>query len=76
MCGITGFSNLTKDISSYRYVLNNMTDALKKRGPDEEGVYIDKHIALGHRRLIVIDPNFRQTAYASYLPRKYLHTCL
>ena len=59
MCGITGFSNITKDISSYRYVLNNMTDALKKRGPDEDGYYVDKHIALGHRRLIVIDPSFR-----------------
>lgn len=56
MCGITGFSNLTKDISSYRNVLNDMTDIITKRGPDEIGYFIDKHIAFGHRRLIVIDP--------------------
>ena len=39
MCGITGFVNLTKDISSYKYVLNDMTNIISKRGPDEEGYY-------------------------------------
>ena len=33
-----------------------MTNTLHKRGPDETGYYINKHIALGHKRLIVIDP--------------------
>ena len=56
MCGIVGFTNLKKDISNYRNVLNNMNEALSKRGPDEEGFYISKHIALAHKRLIVIDP--------------------
>ena len=56
MCGITGFVNLTKDISSYKYVLNDMTNIISKRGPDEEGYYIDKNVALAHKRLIVIDP--------------------
>ena len=63
MCGITGFVNLTKDISSYKYVLNNMTNIISKRGPDEEGYYIDKSAALAHKRLIVIDPKGRKTAY-------------
>ena len=55
MCGIVGFVNLKKDISDYSNVLNNMNQTLSKRGPDEEGYYLSNHIALGHRRLIVID---------------------
>lgn len=34
-----------------------MNLSLINRGPDEYGYYIDDNIALGHRRLIVIDPN-------------------
>lgn len=56
MCGIVGFVNFKKDISGYRNVLNNMNEALAKRGPDEEGYYITNHAMIGHRRLIVIDP--------------------
>lgn len=56
MCGIIGFSNQTKDISSYRNVLIEMTNSISKRGPDEFGYFIDNHIAFGHRRLVVIDP--------------------
>ena len=57
MCGLVGFSNLKQDISSYRNVLNTMNFCLSKRGPDEEGYYIRKNIALAHKRLIVIDPD-------------------
>ena len=56
MCGIVGFVNYTRDISDYRNVLNNMNQTLSGRGPDEEGYYINTHVALGHKRLIVIDP--------------------
>ena len=56
MCGITGFVNYKKDISSYKNVLSEMTNELYKRGPNEEGFYLNEHIALGHKRLIVIDP--------------------
>ncbi len=33
-----------------------MTDAIIHRGPDAEGHWFSKRAALGHRRLIVIDP--------------------
>ena len=56
MCGIVGFVSYEKNISTYKSVLDNMTNTLYKRGPDETGYYIDNHIALGHKRLIVIDP--------------------
>lgn len=56
MCGFVGFANFKKDISKNRDILENMNNQLYKRGPDEDGYYINKHIALGHKRLIVIDP--------------------
>lgn len=56
MCGIVGFVNHKKDISSYKNILMEMSESLSNRGPDEEGFYIKNHVALGHKRLIVIDP--------------------
>ena len=56
MCGIVGFVNYKQDISNYKNILINMNNTLSRRGPDEEGYYIQKHVALGHKRLIVIDP--------------------
>lgn len=56
MCGIVGFVNYKRDILNYKNVLINMNSALSNRGPDEEGYYIGSHVALAHKRLIVIDP--------------------
>lgn len=53
MCGLVGFVNLKHDISDQKDILTNMTKALAKRGPNEESFYINEHINLGHRRLIV-----------------------
>ena len=33
-----------------------MLQTLSNRGPDEEGIYLNRNVALGHKRLIVIDP--------------------
>ena len=56
MCGFVGFVNYKQNLSKYKNVLINMNNVLSKRGPDEEGFYLKSHIALGHKRLIVIDP--------------------
>lgn len=73
MCGIVGFANLKKDISEYRNVLNHMNKEITKRGPDEEGYYISKHVALGHKRLIVIDPEGgKQPMMESYEHGEYI----
>ena len=56
MCGIVGFVNYKKELPNKKNVLNNMVQILQKRGPDEEGLYLNKNVALGHKRLIVIDP--------------------
>ena len=57
MCGFVGFVNFKEDISNMKHVLLNMNSTISKRGPDEDGFYINNHVALAHKRLIVIDPN-------------------
>lgn len=54
MCGITGIFNVNGEPAS-TVVLRRMTDALAHRGPDGEGFYSDTFVALGHRRLAIID---------------------
>lgn len=56
MCGIAGIINFKENISHSKYIIENMTDTLKKRGPDDTGYYFSKHTLLGHRRLTVVDP--------------------
>jgi len=54
MCGITGFiSNKKKE--EKKKIIKKMADVIKHRGPDGEGYYVDDNIALGHRRLSIID---------------------
>ena len=65
LCGLVGFVNYKKDTSKYKNVLRDMTESITRRGPDEYGYYISKNVALGHRRLIVIDPEKRKTAHDS-----------
>ena len=52
MCGIVGFTNKVADAES---VIEKMMDRIKHRGPDASGKYVDEGIALGHRRLSIID---------------------
>lgn len=52
MCGFTGFTN---HISDSNKVLGKMMDKIIHRGPDSEGRYIDEEIAMGFRRLSIID---------------------
>ena len=56
MCGIVGFVNFKQVLTKHKNVLLNMNSSLINRGPDEEGYYIKEHVALAHKRLIVIDP--------------------
>ena len=56
MCGFVGIADFKKDLSNSKRIIEKMNKSLINRGPDEQGYYIDKNVALGHRRLIVIDP--------------------
>jgi asparagine synthase (glutamine-hydrolysing) len=54
MCGICGIFDLSgKPIN--RDVLARMGSAIRHRGPDGEGEFVDREIGLGHRRLSIID---------------------
>lgn len=67
MCGFVGFANIEKDLSKDVHIIKDMNLKLQKRGPDEEGYFIEKNINLGHRRLIIIDAeNGKQPMSAKY----------
>jgi asparagine synthase (glutamine-hydrolysing) len=57
MCGITGWINLTtaKTRQDPQAVLHSMCDSITHRGPDSEGIWTDDTVALGMRRLSIID---------------------
>jgi len=52
MCGIVGFTNSIRDDGT---VIKRMMDRIVHRGPDSEGNYVDENIAMGFRRLSIID---------------------
>ncbi len=54
MCGITGILHFNKVPDAPQRV-RAMTNAIAHRGPDAEGFYDEPAIALGHRRLSIID---------------------
>ena len=54
MCGICGFTGARGETGDYA-TLRAMCTAMAHRGPDGEGIYIADGIALGHRRLALID---------------------
>ncbi|WDV49948.1 asparagine synthase (glutamine-hydrolyzing) [Streptomyces coeruleorubidus] len=55
MCGIAGWVSFDRDLTQHRADLDAMTATMACRGPDAEGTRLDRHAALGHRRLAVID---------------------
>jgi asparagine synthase (glutamine-hydrolysing) len=54
MCGIAGIINQNNHVVD-ESVINSITDTVAHRGPDGRGIYIHNNIALGHRRLSIID---------------------
>jgi asparagine synthase (glutamine-hydrolysing) len=55
MCGITGWVDYQRDLTAEADTVRDMTATMACRGPDAQGVHLDRHAALGHRRLAVID---------------------
>lgn len=76
MCGIAGFFNPQKDFTGkkeyYRNILNDMNRAQKRRGPDDEGCYLNEHFGLAQVRLSIIDlltgrqPMIRESDFHSF----------
>jgi asparagine synthase (glutamine-hydrolysing) len=55
VCGIAGFFDPKGATSDHEAVCAAMIDSLAHRGPDDRGVWTDRGVALGHRRLSIID---------------------
>lgn len=55
MCGIAGYLNFNTHLKAEIHVVKKMTDVMRHRGPDGEGSYVKNNLALGHRRLSIID---------------------
>ena len=54
MCGIAGFVS-DAPVEEKTAVLKRMTDIIAHRGPDQEGHFVNEQVALGFRRLSIID---------------------
>jgi asparagine synthase (glutamine-hydrolysing) len=55
MCGICGILNFDPGHHVRKTLLVSMRDLMAHRGPDDAGIYLNKNIGLGHRRLSIID---------------------
>ena len=55
MCGIAGWMEHEARMADRTRILGEMSRTLERRGPDENGIYINGNLALIHRRLAVID---------------------
>lgn len=72
MCGIAGEINYNLYLDKNSSVYENMSLAMKERGPDQDGMFFEPHAALVHRRLAVIDiENSRQPMTIDYRGTKY-----
>jgi asparagine synthase (glutamine-hydrolysing) len=58
MCGIAGFADIDSNqgtVTGDRVRLQAMCDVMRHRGPDDEGLYVEPGVAIGMRRLSIID---------------------
>jgi asparagine synthase (glutamine-hydrolysing) len=55
MCGISGFVGSPLDLTTAAATVRAMCRAIRHRGPDDEGYYTESAVALGNRRLSIID---------------------
>lgn len=59
MCGINGIVSSRSELSLFQ-MINNMNNVIVHRGPDDDGVFLDDQVALGMRRLSIIDIHLGQ----------------
>lgn len=73
MCGIAGWMEKDSRMVERSERLKAISQTLERRGPDENGIYINGDLALIHRRLIVIDPeNGKQPMSARHKDTTYV----
>src|SRR5215831_11780718 len=55
MCGIAGFIDANRSPDAAVLLINAMCQVIRHRGPDDQGVWVGEGVALGMRRLAIID---------------------
>src|SRR5216117_2206462 len=55
MCGIVGIVHSDPARPVPPAMIRRMCEAIRHRGPDDEGAYVDRNVGLGMRRLSIID---------------------
>src|SRR5689334_4544017 len=55
MCGIAGILRFDPRDPVDEFRLKRMSDVLRHRGPDGEGIWMDGSVGLAHRRLSIVD---------------------
>src|SRR5580698_9122978 len=55
MCGIAGKVGVGRETGVSAALVRRMMDAIRHRGPDDDGIYVEPQAVLGHRRLSIID---------------------
>ncbi|MDQ3191481.1 MAG: asparagine synthase (glutamine-hydrolyzing) [Bacteroidota bacterium] len=70
MCGINGIYS-HNGASEYYPVIRKMNEDLAHRGPDDQGIFIEEHVGLGHCRLSIIDLSKAGHQPMSYADGRY-----
>ena len=55
MCGINGIFHFQSQRKIDSKILTKMRDSMDHRGPDDQGLFVENNIGLGHRRLSILD---------------------
>lgn len=71
MCGITGIAGIQDQVQGQRALLK-MNNAIAHRGPDSDGFWIENAVALGHRRLSILDTSSRGEQPMRDLSHRYI----
>lgn len=56
MCGIAGWITYHQKINEQVNIQAQMLESLKRRGPNDDGIYKEEHVNLMHARLSIMDP--------------------
>jgi asparagine synthase (glutamine-hydrolysing) len=70
MCGIAGIYNLNNE-PVQKAEIDILTDAVKRRGPDGRGIWFKNNVALGQRRLAILDLTSKGRQPMSYADGRY-----
>ncbi len=71
MCGIAGIAGDAGLERSMESSVRAMTNRMRRRGPDGEGIWIGEGVVLGHRRLAILDPHARANQPMATMDGRY-----